>query len=64
MRGLSIDAAMVPIIYRVKAWSVADIVGESTVQCLPSEIQGKADAVRDALTNAGYVSVSVEFWEA
>lgn len=64
MRGLGLNAGMVPIIYRVRAWSVGDLVGESTVECLPSEIQGKADAVRDALSDAGYVSVSVEFWEA
>ena len=64
MRGLGLDASVVPVIYRVKALANGSVVGESTVQCLPSEIQGKADAVRDALANAGFGFVSVEFWEA
>ncbi len=64
MRGLGLHAGAVPVVYRVKALADGSVVGESTVTCLPSEIQGKADAVRDALTNAGFGFVSVEFWEA
>lgn len=64
MKNLSINASVVPVVYRVEASSNGEFIGRSTAQCLPSEIKGKADDVKHALEQHGYDSVTVTYWEA
>ena len=64
MKRLIIDASVVPVIYRVEVTSGSEEVGFSTVQCLPSEIEGKALAVHEALMQAGYTDVKVSYYPA
>ncbi len=64
MKNLSIDSSIVPVIYRVEVTAGIEEVGSSTVQCLQSEIAGKALAVQEALEGAGYEDVHVAYYPA
>lgn len=60
MRNLSIDAAIVPVIYRLVVTSQGDEVGRTTHQCIPSDIDAAVAKVEAAMSAAGYSDVSVE----
>jgi hypothetical protein len=64
MKNLHINSEIVPIIYRVRVSSGGELVGASTVQCLPAEIEGKISDVKKALEQHGYTDVTVDHWEA
>lgn len=63
MKSPSIDASIVPVIYRVEAISEGVVIGEGTVQCLPSEIASKVADVRTAFEDLGF-DVTVSHWAA
>lgn len=60
MKNLSIDARIVPVVYRLVVTSDGVEVGRSTHQCLPAEVEAAVARVRAAMMDAGYTGVEVQ----
>ncbi len=57
---LALDAAAVPVVYRIKVTSNGNVVGGAAHTMLPGEVDRAVDMVRAEFEAAGYGDVTVE----
>ena len=65
MRNLSIDAGIVPVGYRIRAFDEAgDVIANVVHWCLPEEIETAVGKARAALESAGVAVDRMEYHPA
>lgn len=64
MKTLGLAAEVVPVVYRLRAFTGSTPIGEHTHTCLPGDIDAAAARVVAALQAIDVADVSVDYWQA